>query len=63
MPDEDLKAMIADIDRAVSEDEYNLTEWEQGFMKNVRHLVAEGVPLSENRDASLEKIWKKATGQ
>lgn len=57
---EDVKAMVEAIDLAVENDQYDLNEWEDEFLKTIRRYLAEGIPLSEKQDACLEKIWEKA---
>lgn len=60
MPD-DLKAMLADIRRAIENDEFSPNTWETEFLEKVTDLVEFEVKLSDNWDEALEKIWKKAT--
>jgi hypothetical protein len=59
----DLKAMLADIKRAIADDEFSPTAWESEFLDSVADLVNFELPLSEKQDETLEKIWSKATGQ
>jgi hypothetical protein len=58
---EDVKAMVEAIDRAVEDGSYDLTDWEEGFLKSIRRLISEGVTISSKQDEVLEKIWSKAT--
>jgi hypothetical protein len=55
----DTKQLIAEIRRAVEEDEYNLTEWEDEFLQS----IAGRDSLTDKQDAILEWIWRKATGR
>lgn len=55
---EDWESMIADIRRAVEEDDFNLTEWEDEFLHNISNRIS----LTDKQDDVLVKIWKKATG-
>lgn len=55
----DTKELIAEIRRAVEEDAYNLTEWEDEFLQS----IAGRATLSDKQDAVLERIWRKATGR
>lgn len=55
----DSKELIAEIRRAVEEDSYNLTEWEDEFLQSIAGRAA----LSDKQDAVLERIWRKATGR
>jgi hypothetical protein len=55
----DTKELIAEIRRAVEEDAYNLTEWEDEFLSS----IAGRESLSDKQDAVLERIWRKATGR
>ena len=56
----DAKEMIEEINRAVSEDEFDLSEWEAGFIESIGRQIQAGRSLSEKQDEILEKIWKKA---
>lgn len=58
---EDVKAMVEAIDRAVEDGSYELTDWEEGFLKSVKRLVSEGMKISDKQDQVLERIWNKAT--
>lgn len=62
MPD-DLKAMLADIRRAIENDEFKPNEWEVGFLEKVSDLIEFDVELTDPQDDAFEKLWKKATGQ
>lgn len=58
----DILAMIADIRRAVEEGGMNLDDWEMDFIRNMSVLARAGQALSDKQDETLEKIWKRATG-
>jgi hypothetical protein len=60
---QDLKAMLADIKRAISEDEFRPTKWESELLETVTELINFELPLSEKQDEAFEAIWSKATGQ
>ena len=57
----DAKDMIAEINRAVSEDDLNLSEWEADFIESVGQRVQAGQELTEKQDEVLLRIWRKAT--
>lgn len=58
----DTLTMVETIERAVREDDFHLSEWEDGFVESVGDLARSGLPLSDKQDACLEKIWKRITG-
>lgn len=62
-PGEDILAMIADINRAVTDDDLDLNEWETGLLTSVSDRAQSGRPLTGPQEASLDELWKKATGQ
>lgn len=55
----DWKLLIADIRKAVEDDDYNLSEWEEGFIESIGRQTT----LTDKQDAVLERIWRKATGR
>lgn len=57
----DAKELIAEINRAVSEGGFDLSEWETEFIESVGRQVQAGRELSDKQDEVLERIWKKAT--
>lgn len=59
----DLKAMLADVKRAIENDEFSPSKWESEFLETVSELINFELPLSDKQDESFEGIWKKATGQ
>lgn len=59
----DLKAMLADIKRAIADDEFSPSKWESGFLDSVAELINFELSLSDKQDETFEKIWRKATGQ
>jgi hypothetical protein len=59
----DLKTMLAEIKRAIENDEFNLTKWEGEFLESVTELINFELTLSDNQDETFEKIWRKVTGQ
>lgn len=58
----DATVMIEDINRAISEDRFNLSEWETDFLESVEMQVNAGRSLSDKQDEVLLRIWRKATG-
>lgn len=60
---QDLKAMLADIRRAIADDEFSPSKWESEFLDSVTELINFELALSEKQDEAFEGIWKKATGQ
>jgi len=63
MSAEDLKAMLADIKRAIADDEFSPTKWESEFLETVSELINFELKLTDKQDETFEGIWKKATGQ
>lgn len=63
MSAEDLRAMLADIKRAITDDEFSPTKWESGLLETVTDLINFELKLTEDQDAAFLEIWKKATGQ
>jgi hypothetical protein len=59
----DLKAMLADIKRAIADDEFSPSKWESEFLDSVTELINFELVLSDKQDETFEGIWKKATGQ
>lgn len=57
----DAKQLIAEINRAVAEEEFTLTEWEADFIESVGRRVQAGMELTDPQDEILETIWRKAT--
>lgn len=55
----DVKVLIGEIRQAVYDDGYDLTEWEDEFLRS----IAGRANLTDKQDAVLEKIWRKATGR
>jgi len=62
MSAEDLKAMLADIKRAIADDEFSPTKWESEFLETVSELINFELKLTDKQDETFEGIWKKATG-
>lgn len=60
---EDLKAMLGDIKRAIADDEFSPTKWEEEFLETVTELINFELKLTDKQDDAFEKIWKKAMGQ
>jgi hypothetical protein len=59
----DLKAMLADIKRAIADDEFSPSKWESEFLDSVTELINFELGLSDKQDEVFEKLWSKATGQ
>lgn len=59
----DVKQLIAEINRAVSEEGFNLSEWGAEFIESISRQIEAGRELSDKQDAALERIWRKATGR
>lgn len=62
-PGEDIMAMVADINRAVRDDELDVTPWEENFLSSISLRAREGLDLTEAQEKALDRLWKKATGQ
>lgn len=60
---QDLKAMLADIKRAIENDEFTPNKFEEGLLETVTELINFELKLTDKQDAAFEEIWKKATGQ
>jgi hypothetical protein len=58
----DILSMLADIRRAVEGGDLALNDWETDFIRNMSVLARAGQGLSDKQDETLEKIWKRATG-
>jgi hypothetical protein len=63
MSADDLKAMLADIKRAIADDEFSPTKFEREFLETVTDLINFELKLTDTQDEIFEGIWKKATGQ
>lgn len=59
----DVKQLIAEINRAVTEEGFNLSEWGAEFLESITRQTEAGLELSDKQDAVLERIWRKATGR
>lgn len=57
----DVKRMIWEINRAVSEDAFDLNDWETEFVESIGKQLEAGRALSDKQDEVLERIWRKAT--
>lgn len=58
----DLAQMIETIYSAVSEDDVELTEWEDKFLNDMKGLIAFDLELSVDQDKKVVEIWKRVTG-
>jgi len=54
--------MIEDIERAVLDEDFNLTEWEEGFIESIKRQVAFNRPLSDKQEIALTQIWHRSKG-
>lgn len=63
MSADDLKAMLADIKRAISEDEFSPNDFETKLLETVTDLINFELKLTDKQDEAFLEIWKKATGQ
>jgi hypothetical protein len=63
MSADDLKAMLADIKRAIADDEFSPNKFESGLLETVTDLINFELKLTDAQDQAFEEIWKKATGQ
>lgn len=57
----DIMEMIRAINRAVTEDALDLTEWEQGFIDSVSLQVQGGKSLTDKQDKILFELWERTT--
>lgn len=60
---DDAEDLLAEINRAVAEEDAELTPWEASFIESIGRWVREGRELTEKQDTVLERIWKRVTGQ
>jgi len=54
-----VRTMIEEIERAIAEEDFNLTEWEDGFLESIKRQIANR-PLSDKQEDVLTKIWERA---
>ena len=59
----DIKAMMADIKRAIADDEFRPTKFETEFLETMSELINFELKPTDTQDEIFEGIWKKATGQ
>ena len=52
--------MIEDIERAVLDEDFNLTEWEEEFIESIKRQDSES--LSDKQENILTGIWHRAKG-
>lgn len=60
--DDDLKEIIAEINRAISDDDISLNDWESKFFNRVSEKVQRGRELTPNEDAALLGLWRRSRG-
>lgn len=59
----DAKVLLEEINRAVKDDDIDLSSWEIGFIQSIKDYVDFGIALTDKQDAVLERIWRRATGR
>ena len=59
----DLKAMLADIRRAIADEEFSPNKFESGLLETVSELINFELPLTDKQDEAFEGIWKKRLGR
>lgn len=59
----DAKEMVQVIEEAITDDEFELTEWEAEFVENIKNRIANDIDLTPKQEESLEKIWKRSRGE
>jgi len=52
--------MIEDIERAVLDEDFNLTEWEEEFIESIKRQDSES--LSDKQENVLTRIWHRSKG-
>jgi len=57
--EKDVSEMLRAINRAVLEDELDLTDWEQSFVDAISLRIQGGLPLSEKQDRVLLDLWER----
>lgn len=57
----DTAAMLSAINRAIADELFSPTLWEDKFLGNMEDLVAFEFDLTDEQDKKLEEIWKRAT--
>lgn len=55
-----MMSMIADINNAVRDDEFNLNEWETNFVSDMGAKLNARNRLTDPEDRVLEKLWIRA---
>jgi len=55
----DLNTMLADINRAVSDEDIDLNEWETDFIESITKLVEANHDLTPRQEEKLIQIWEK----
>lgn len=53
--------MIEDIERAVLDEDFNLTAWEEEFIESIKRRTSSG-PLSDKQENVLTQIWNRSKG-
>ena len=56
----DQKVMLAEINRAISDDLFEASPWEVRFLESVTELVDFELELTDEQDKKLEEIWRRA---
>lgn len=54
-------SMIEDIERAVLDEDFNLTSWEEEFIESITRRTSSG-PLSDKQENILTQIWNRSKG-
>lgn len=55
--------MLAEIRRAIENDEFRPSEWEADFLESIGELISFEAKLTDRQDEVFESLWRKATGQ
>jgi hypothetical protein len=62
MGDVSVAEMVEQIEEAVEDEEFELTEWETEFLENIKRRIANDVQVSGKQEDSLLTIWNRAKG-
>lgn len=57
---ESWREQVVQIERAVSDDDFELDDWSVDFLESVKRRLAEMNPLTDNMDSKLNEIWDRS---
>lgn len=59
---DDVKLMLQDVNRAIAESDFSLSQPEVTLLEMVEFSLAQGWDLTEEQDEKFEALWKKVVG-